>query len=432
MAVNNLLKAQTYYVKVTAEGISLTGETSFTTTDLGPRVMTVDGVYNVRDMGGYLTASGKTTKQGLIYRGGALSPSADYPNVRITESGIATMAEEMGIRTEIDFRNSSEALGVTESCIPNAELIYCTLGGYDSGMIDYAESYKKTFQLLARPESYPVYYHCTGGADRTGTVSYLLGALLGMDEADLIHDYEFTSFSLYGERNSKTTKYAFQALCSLVDSYAGDTLAEKAESYLKSIGVTEDEIFNIRAIMFGEEPKELPEDGADTPETSVPNFFDYMNSKETVTLNSGMTSVTSDLAIGYGKTVRIPLDTQIVSGASGKLLVYIGSYGLNLRGNQLRFHINNGSDTELTPRPNSTQYAMYIDFFDDGGYMDLTVTLTDTGVTFDIVAVNSRGSSKTFSCTYENGRIANEIASSDAKITVKIDPSQVSEVILAP
>jgi len=431
VAVNNLLKAQTYYVKVMADGTSVATEASFTTTDLGPRVMTVDGVYNVRDMGGYLTASGKTTKQGLIYRGGALSPSADYPNVQITESGIATMAEEMGIRTEIDFRNSTEALGVTESCIPNAELIYCTLGGYDSGMIDYAESYKKTFQLLARPESYPVYYHCTGGADRTGTVSYLLGALLGMDKADLIRDYEFTSFSMYGERNSKTTKYAFGAMCALLETYEGATLADKAEQYLLSIGVTEDEIFNIRAIMFGEELKELPEDGADTPEASVPNFFDYMNSKETITLNSSMTSVTSDLAVGYGKTVRIPLDTEIVPTGSGKLLVYIGSYGLNMRGNSLRFHINDGSDTEIKPRPDSTEYMIYNNFFDDGGYMDLTVTLTDTGVTFDIVAVNSRGSSHTFSYTYENVRIANEIASSEAKITVKIDPTQVSEVILA-
>ena len=432
VAVNNLLKAQTYYVKVMADGTSSAVETSFTTTDLGPRVMTVDGVYNVRDMGGYVTASGKTTKQGLIYRGGALSPSADYPNVQITASGIATMAEEMGIRTEIDFRNSTEALGVTESCIPDAELIYCTLGGYDSGMINYAESYKKTFQLLARPESYPVYYHCTGGADRTGTVSYLLGALLGMDQADLIRDYEFTSFSLYGERNSKTTKYAFGAMCALLETYEGATLADKAEQYLLSIGVTEDEIFNIRAIMFGEELKELPEDGADTPEDAVPNFFDYMVSKETITLNSSTTSVTSDLAVGYGQTVRIPLDTQIVSGGNGKLLVYIGSYGLNMRGNSLRFHINNGSDTELTPRPDSTAYKLYNNFFDDGGYMDLTVTLTETGVTFDIVAVNSRGSSHTFSYTYENIRIANEIASADAKITVKIDPTQVSEVILAP
>ena len=103
-----------------------------------------------------------------------------------------------------------------------------------------------------------------------------------------------------------------------------------------------------------------------------------------------------------------------------------------MRGNSLRFHINNGSDTELTPRPDKTEYMIYSNFFDGGGYMDLTVTLTDTGVTFDIVTVNSRGSSHTFTYTYENGRIANEIASADAKITVKIDPTQVSEVILAP
>jgi hypothetical protein len=56
------------------------------------------------------------------------------------------------------------------------------------------------------------------------------------------------------------------------------------------------------------------------------------------------------------------LNTETVSSASGKLLVYIGSYGLNLRGNQLRSHINNGPDTELTPvllRENSARLGIY-------------------------------------------------------------------------
>ena len=51
---------------------------------------------------------------------------------------------------------------------------------------------------------------------------------------------------------------------------------------------------------------------------------------------------------------------------------------------------------------------------------------------YSIRFVKNSGSSHTFSYTYENVRIANEIASADAKITVKIDPTQVSEVILAP
>ncbi len=261
VSVNNLYKATAYYVKVTAEGVGVTAEYTFTTTDLGPRVMTVDGVYNVRDIGGYATSFGKTTLQGLLYRGGALSPSADtaYDFVQITDKGIRTMSDIMGIKTEVDFRNTTESLGITESFIPGAELVYYTLGGYDTGIQNYGEGYRKMFAKLARPESYPVYFHCTGGADRTGTVVFLVNALLGVEETTLIQDYEFTSFSVYGERNSQGTVYRFAEFLTALKAYEGETLMDKTENYLLSIGVTADEIYNIRAIMFGEETRELPD-----------------------------------------------------------------------------------------------------------------------------------------------------------------------------
>ncbi|MBO7515848.1 MAG: serine hydroxymethyltransferase, partial [Lachnospiraceae bacterium] len=40
----------------------------------------------------------------------------------------------------------------------------------------------------------PVYYHCQNGADRTGTMGFLIVALLGMGESDLAKDYELTTF----------------------------------------------------------------------------------------------------------------------------------------------------------------------------------------------------------------------------------------------
>lgn len=73
IGLNNLFKGTKYYVRVTAaieNGESLVAESSFTTTAVGPRVMTIDGICNVRDLGGYLTESGKTTVQGRLYRGG--------------------------------------------------------------------------------------------------------------------------------------------------------------------------------------------------------------------------------------------------------------------------------------------------------------------------------------------------------------------------
>ena len=252
----NLYKATKYYVRVTAQnekGEALVkSEGTFTTTDIGPRVMLIPEIHNVRDVGGYKTLDGKTTKQGLIYRGGTLRP-ADVYKSNLTDEGAKYMREVMGIKTEIDFRGSQEAGEIAESVIPGAKLTYATLSGYADAFTG-PEGYKKTFEILADKSNYPIYYHCTGGADRTGTVTFLLNALLGVSETELIQDYEFTTFSHYNERNTQQGVYAkyFKGFRDGLDAFAGDTLQEKVESYLLSIGVTQSQIDNIKAIMYGE------------------------------------------------------------------------------------------------------------------------------------------------------------------------------------
>ena len=255
--VYNLYKGSEYYLRVTALcGEQRTSrESTFTTTDLGPRVMQIDGVYNVRDLGGYDTPDGRI-RQGLIYRGGALSPSNDYSTVAIRESGKTYISQTLGIKLEMDLRSQGENLNVPEgeSVIPGATMKYFHVDGYSSAFNNatFRQSYKNVFSALAVRENYPIYMHCTGGADRTGTVSFLLNALLGVDESDLIHDYEFTSFSFYGVRDSKTGFYAdyFIPFRNTLETFEGETLAEKTASYLLSIGVTQDEIDSIRSILI--------------------------------------------------------------------------------------------------------------------------------------------------------------------------------------
>jgi hypothetical protein len=164
------------------------------------------------------------------------------------------MSEEMGIKTEIDLRSPTEAGNLSESVIPGASLIYIPIGGYGDAFSDSTvgkQAYQKLFSTLANENNYPIYYHCTGGADRTGTVSFLLNALLGVDEETLIKDYEFTSFSIYHMRNTQEGDYAprFKEFRNKLEAFEGSTLQEKVENYLLSIGVTENEIYNIRAII---------------------------------------------------------------------------------------------------------------------------------------------------------------------------------------
>ena len=84
----NLYKATTYYVCISA--LDAQGDVikkdygEFYTTSLGPRVMDIEGVHNVRDLGGYKTSNGKTLVQGIAYRGGHLKPAGVISLTRIS------------------------------------------------------------------------------------------------------------------------------------------------------------------------------------------------------------------------------------------------------------------------------------------------------------------------------------------------------------
>ena len=131
----------------------------------------------------------------------------------------------------------------------------CTLAlipcaAYSDFMKD-KEICKKIFSVLADTSNYPVYVHCWGGADRTGTVVFLLSAILGVKAEDLFLDYEITSLSSWGERSSDSEQ--FRSLLSSLDEYgtADDPINDKCEKFILSTGITEQQIDNIRKIFLG-------------------------------------------------------------------------------------------------------------------------------------------------------------------------------------
>ncbi|MBR4959803.1 MAG: tyrosine-protein phosphatase [Clostridia bacterium] len=234
--VVNLQLGTAYWWKVGGSEVR-----TFTTEDIPPRWIYVDGITNVRDAGGWKTEDGRKIKQGLLYRGSEMDT-----HKTITEDGIRTLREEIGIRTDLDIRG--EAVGkVTESPL-GQEVRFALLPAhaYESFIADPV-NLQETFALLADPESYPVYYHCWGGADRTGTYGYLIGAILGMTDEDLLLDYELTSLSVWGCRSRDSE--GFRAVLAGLEPY-GTTTKERAVGFLLDHGVSVEHIEAIRNILL--------------------------------------------------------------------------------------------------------------------------------------------------------------------------------------
>lgn len=245
------LKTNTqYYFRINltlSNGAVTSAQGSFKTADT-PRILSVEGVGNLRDIGGWATSSGKEIKQGMLYRGTELDGAVES-RYAITSSGVNTMLTVFGIRTDMDLRSSADNKYGTDALGASVKHIY-----YDAPMYSgvYMESKKQTvrtiFGDLAKAENYPVYLHCTYGLDRTGTICYLLEALLGVSEDDLMRDYQLSSL-YHGELKGLTELKDFVAH---LKTFEGATMQEKTENYLLSCGVSAQEIQNIRTIFLSD------------------------------------------------------------------------------------------------------------------------------------------------------------------------------------
>ena len=160
------------------------------------------GTWNVRDMGGWPGLGGHPIKYGMIFRGAQLKGKGSTANL-VTAAGIEAM-RNTGIRAELDLRSKDQAPSSV-----SALAVKDSTGNYDVDYLLVPESsgarmcnFDKTDVTIRELQwiidelkaGKPVYYHCQNGADRTGTMGFLIGALLGMNESDLAKDYELTTF----------------------------------------------------------------------------------------------------------------------------------------------------------------------------------------------------------------------------------------------
>ena len=250
LAVYHLIPGTTYYYKVHAllatGNSALVKEGNFTTMT-GPRLLNIDGIQNARDVGGYIGLDGKKVKYGLIFRGSAMDEDATA-DLHISGDGIREMLG-LGIGTDIDLR-----YGHTES--PLGVDFVKTQYGYENYASAFTVDAQRTqFKTLLETivtqlnAGKPVYIHCQGGCDRTGTLVFQLLGLLGVSESDLAKEYELSSFSSIGyTRTRNSDKYS--GMVDALKNYSGNTITAKFGAFATECGVEEETLTSFRSLML--------------------------------------------------------------------------------------------------------------------------------------------------------------------------------------
>ena len=173
-----------------------------TSNEAPDRFVTLEGAFNLRDMGGYPTSDGGRLRTGLIYRG-------DSPR-RLTD-GDRSVVASLGIDHIVDLRAGTEAedgtwvvgsstqrhnFDVLDPSRAAADPITTAVVDNDTFVERYlyrlehaAATFVAAATVVARGASEGVLMHCTAGKDRTGLLAAALLDALGVDHALIVEDY---------------------------------------------------------------------------------------------------------------------------------------------------------------------------------------------------------------------------------------------------
>lgn len=167
------------------------------------RILTVDGLHNLRDVGGYTTECGGTVAWGAVYRSGALN--------KVTDQGLQQL-QPLKLTWVVDLRTDRERSTVGTDHIPagaqelpapvgdeNARGGFPTVGSvspdtlaeFRSHVTDPKQraSYGQALTRIAENRGAPVLVHCNAGAYRTGWLMAVVLTALGVDRDQVNADF---------------------------------------------------------------------------------------------------------------------------------------------------------------------------------------------------------------------------------------------------
>ncbi|KAK2834870.1 hypothetical protein FQN49_006832 [Arthroderma sp. PD_2] len=183
-----------------------------------PPFHAIEGVYNLRDVGGYALTPTTSVRRNFIYRSAHLSS--------VTPTGAKCIVDELKIAYIYDFRSEVELAryplvdipGTTRRYVPvfrdqDASPASLALRYKDYSAADGAEGFIRAYKEILRSGAESAYkvvfehirdqpadgllFHCTAGKDRTGVFAALILRLAGVTDDEVIgKEYELTEIGL--------------------------------------------------------------------------------------------------------------------------------------------------------------------------------------------------------------------------------------------
>lgn len=229
--VSNLIPQKVYWYRVLDASNAELSKGIFKTHGQ-VRMIKSRNVFNVRDIGGWPCDGGRLT-YGKLFR------SANLDAIETSDDAlydIEVFTNNLGISVEMDLRSSrinSSPLGPKVKFYQKEiqHYMYMMTNTYWSSSSSQVRSgsfysnlryhLEKIVQNLQ--EGRRIIVHCSYGADRAGTLMLIIEALCGVSEADIVIDWELSSFTGKCYRkyiDQEELKYYYMSGDSLVSSYA--------------------------------------------------------------------------------------------------------------------------------------------------------------------------------------------------------------------
>lgn len=425
--VYNLIPTHTYkwWIKTSAGVTAQQGRIQATGS---LRMIYVQNPHNFRDLGGW-SCDGGTIKYGSLVRGAQLS----YNNGVLATAADIKRLRDYGIKCEIDLRKPSETAGQDGVSGTSDDIISSVLGSdieylqyqfSDASYVDiinptgvYANTIRSLMQKIIHNVIYdiPTYFHCAAGADRTGTIAFVIEGILGVAQYDQDRDYELTSFYGITPYARYRTNSSWTALINYMNNRSGNTWRNKFIQWALDLGINIDDLNAFRKALIDGTPDLLVESDY-TISRIITNILDNgisTNNQATTVVNGGsytaILTANTENNIGI-KNVTVTMGGEDITSTVLTLTPYESSTTYTITKNLTNTSCSNNSSTIIS----------------GNGYS--TIITADSGYELDSVTVTMGGVDIT-STVYSNGAISIANVTGDIVITATATTIQLTNQI---